>query len=350
MRKYYLDALRGMTVLSVVLYHTVYIFNSVMDFGSGGFYPVQYQDALLYLFYPWFMALLFLISGICARESLKKRTFKEFIRERTVKLLVPSTLGLFVIYWAQGYVNIALTGTFLDIPFGVKYIIYALSGTGVMWFIQLLWIYSVLLGLIKKFDSIKLPFWLVLLGAIPAWVSAQILNVPVVAVYRCGIYLFAFLVGYFVFSNEENVTDLARYRFVLLFVTLILAIAEVLVYFGKNYAEEPVVNSFLSVSYGWFACLCALGFFKKYFDRKGKFVLFIQKNGWGIYLLHYFPLSLFALAFKGKISPVLMYVFGFLLSLFGGILLYKIISHIPLLRFFALGMRKNKEKKCSEKT
>lgn len=350
MRKYYLDALRGITVLSVVVYHTVYMFNSVIDFGAGGFYSVQYQDALLYLFYPWFMALLYIISGICAREQLKNKTLKRFVKDRTVKLLVPSTLGIFIIYWVQGYISVALSGGFdgFNAPFAVKYIICVLSGTGVLWFIQLLWLFSVILALIVKFEkgksNFKISFWAVLAGVIPAWGSAQILNVPLVSVYRCGIYLFAFLIGYFVLSKEENIKELVKHRYILLVFTLISAIAEVKVYFGTNYAEEPVVNSPLSVFYCWCACLCALAFSKKYLDRKSKFVIFAQKNGWGIYVFHYFPLSLFALLFKGVLPPVLMYICAGLLSFFGGIFIYNIILHLPVLRYFALGMHKNKFK------
>ena len=47
---------------------------------------------------------------------------------------------------------------------------------------------------------------------IPVWGAAQILNTPVICVYRFGIYV--------------------RY------------------YFGENYAEEPVVNSPFSILYG----------------------------------------------------------------------------------------------------
>jgi fucose 4-O-acetylase-like acetyltransferase len=73
------------------------MFNSVQLYGViGPFWDVQYQDSLLYLLYPWFMVLLFVISGMSSRYYLEKHTEKEFIRSRTRKLLVPGTIGVIV--------------------------------------------------------------------------------------------------------------------------------------------------------------------------------------------------------------------------------------------------------------
>lgn len=45
MRKYYVDNIRWITVLLVVLYHVIYMYNGVATAGViGPFYEVQYQD------------------------------------------------------------------------------------------------------------------------------------------------------------------------------------------------------------------------------------------------------------------------------------------------------------------
>ena len=65
MRKLYIDNIRWITVVLVVLYHVIYMFNGIETFGViGPFSDVQYQDAFQYIVYPWFMLLLFVISGI----------------------------------------------------------------------------------------------------------------------------------------------------------------------------------------------------------------------------------------------------------------------------------------------
>ena len=89
MRKTYLDNIKWMTVVIVVIYHVIYMFNGVVTSGViGPFAPVQYQDACLYFVYPWFMLLLFVISGMSARYSLNGHSEKEFLKSRTTKLLV----------------------------------------------------------------------------------------------------------------------------------------------------------------------------------------------------------------------------------------------------------------------
>ena len=104
MRKVYVDNIRWMTVVLVVIYHVIYMFNGIETAGViGPFHKVQYQDAYQYMVYPWFMVLLFVVSGMSARYYLNSHTHKEFIRSRTRKLLVPSTIGLLVFQWILGY-------------------------------------------------------------------------------------------------------------------------------------------------------------------------------------------------------------------------------------------------------
>ena len=98
MRKYYLDNIRWATVLAVVFYHVLFMYNHTLTSGvAGAVTDFAGQDALQYLLYPWFMVVLFLVSGACTRYALDKRSAKAFLAERTRKLLVPSTLGLLVL-------------------------------------------------------------------------------------------------------------------------------------------------------------------------------------------------------------------------------------------------------------
>ena len=100
MRKYYVDNIRWMTIVLVVIYHVIYMFNAVLTDGViGPITSVHRQDAIQYLLYPWFMVILFLISGMCAKYYLDTHSVKEFIRARTRKLLVPSTIGVLVFGW-----------------------------------------------------------------------------------------------------------------------------------------------------------------------------------------------------------------------------------------------------------
>ena len=115
MRKYYLDNIRWVTVVLVVIYHVLYMYNGEGVLGGVGkitALDVQYYDIFLYAVYPWFMLLLFLVSGICSRYYLDSHTAKEFAKSRTRKLLIPSTVGLFVFQFIQGYISMSISDAF----------------------------------------------------------------------------------------------------------------------------------------------------------------------------------------------------------------------------------------------
>ena len=90
-RKHYLDNIRWITVCLVIIYHIIYIFNCsdvITNIPIQSDYPIL--DSFLVFVYPWFMCLLFVVSGISSRFALSKRTDKEFFKERCSKILVPS--------------------------------------------------------------------------------------------------------------------------------------------------------------------------------------------------------------------------------------------------------------------
>lgn len=171
MRRYaYLDNIRWMTVLLVIVYHVCYLFNGVGIFGGvPNARNLPFLDTISGTVYPWFMVLLFVVAGMCARFALVQQGNRAFLRNRARKLLVPSTLGLFVLHWVTGYLNIRMGGAVDTIPKPLLYPISVLSGIGPLWFVQLLFLFSAILVLIRKIDrndrlfhlGEKCPSWLI---------------------------------------------------------------------------------------------------------------------------------------------------------------------------------------------
>ena len=67
MRRKYLDNIRWMTVVLVVIYHVLYMYNAEGILGTIGKITdlkVQYYDVFQYVVYPWFMPVLFVVAGI----------------------------------------------------------------------------------------------------------------------------------------------------------------------------------------------------------------------------------------------------------------------------------------------
>lgn len=359
MRKYYIDNIRWMTIVLVVVYHIIFMFNSIeTSIVIGPITQFHGQDVIQYLLYPWFMVILFLISGMCARYYLEKHTDREFIKARTRKLLIPSTIGVFVMGWMQGYISMAsvhsLETMTNGIPAPVKYIILCLSGTGVLWTMQVMWILSLVLVLIRKMEKGKLldlgekTNWIILvLMGVVAWGAAHILNTPQIVVYRFGIYGFAFLIGYYVLSHEKVTDQLEKICIPMLMIAVVLGIAYAYLYFGQNYTKEPGINCPLAIAYCWIVCLGMIGGMKKYCNKTNSFFSFMASKSFGLYVFHYLALSAtaYVLTEYTSVPGIVIYLLCTIAAFAGGILLYEIFSRIPFIRWCVLGIRKEKKKK-----
>lgn len=351
MRKHYLDNIRWLTVILVLIYHVFYLFNSVGVLGGvGGFAPNQIQDVFLYAIYPWFMVLFFVVAGMSSRYALTTRTNKQFLRERTIKLLVPSTLGLSVYQWIGGYFNLLISGAWQTIPTFLKYPLMVLAGTGPLWFIQMLWLFSIILIIIKKLDKKdklynwceKCKLWILLLLFLPVWCMAQIFNLPVITTYRFGIYFFTFLVGYFVFSHDEVINKIEKRWLSLSISAFVLGIIFVWCFFGKNYADGKCLQNILTNLYLWIAILAILGSGKKWLNWTSAFAKYMTKVSFGIYIVHY-PITL-AICYVLKnyvLWPTLMiYISAIAMTLFLSVVTNEIIRRIPIINFLVLGVKK----------
>jgi peptidoglycan/LPS O-acetylase OafA/YrhL len=359
MRKYYLDNIRWITIVLVVIYHAIYMFNGVQTYGVvGAFGDVQYQDSLLYLLYPWFMVLLFVVSGMSSRYYLEKHTEKEFIKSRTRKLLVPGTIGVIVIGWIQGYYNMLLSNAFdtfdiSAIPKPVAFFILALSGIGVLWFVQILWVFSLLLVLVRKIEKDRLyklckkcGIVVLLLLGILVYLFAQVLNTPVITVYRFGIYGAAYFIGYFVLAHDEVTDRLSRFWLPVGVIALAAGVAYTFLYFGENYAAEPFINNALACVYGWLMTLAVIAFMKVHGNIENGLTRWMNRKNWGLYVFHYLPLSITAWylhIYASGLPAVFHYILTLVAGFVGGFLFYEIISRIPILRWCILGVKKEKK-------
>ena len=347
-----------MTVVLVVIYHVFYMYNAEGILGGPGKITdleVQYYDVYQYIVYPWFMCILFLVSGICSRLYLENHTGKEFAGSRTRKLLVPSTLGLFVFQFIQGYFNMSMgdgVEMLSSAPAPIGYLIMLLSGIGVLWYIQVLWILSMLLLLVRKIEKDRL--WnlgaktnipAILLFTIPVWAAGQILNTPIICVYRFGLYGLIFFLGYFVFSHEEVIERLKKWFVIFLIPAVILGVLFCITSFGENYADAPVNRTPLFLSYAWFACMAILGGMAKFGDFENKFTSFMSIKSFGLYVFHYLGISMVAvlLVKQGLISAVPAYLLSTIAAFVVPFILYEIISRIPIYRWLVLGIKKEKK-------
>ncbi|MBQ6725980.1 MAG: acyltransferase [Bacteroidales bacterium] len=373
MRKHWIDNLRWATVLLVLLYHVIYFFNNKGVFGGiGGFGPYpevpQYQDVLMYVLYPWFMPLLFLLAGIGAKYALDKQPAGEWFRSRTRKLLVPATIGLLVFHWMTGYFNTALAakaGTFDGMPGVAKYFMWSVSGTGPLWFIQDLWLFSLLLLLVHKIDAKgrlhrwcgKIAdgkagmVWILLLGVL-FWAGEQlIIKNPhpespdgLYNLYKPLFYLIVFLMGYFVFSHDKVHKALGRWWIVLMAGAVASGTVLIITTFGQDNTSPQYLGSPLNCLYGWLMCLAMMGWFKARFDSTGKFATYMTRSSFGLYIVHYLVVASLGYMMKvyTALPPVAIYLILTVAVFTVTPLLYEIIRRIPVVRWCVLGEKGKK--------
>jgi len=353
-RKHYLDNIRWGTVILVLIYHVCYLYNTVgVPFPIAKDAGIRAFDTFSYIVYPWFMVILFLIAGISARYALQKRSNREFLKDKVTKLLVPSTLGLFVYHWISGYLNIKFGGGLASIPNFIRYPVFVMAGTGPLWFIQMLFLFSVLLVLLRKIDK-KDKIWvfcgkinivMILLLVFLIWGSAQILNLPVLSTYRFGIYGTAYLIGYFVFSHDDVQNSIEKIHIWMLIAAIILGAAFTVRYFGVSYSSEECLTSFLTNCYLWAAVLAILGCGKAWGNKTSAFASYMTKSCFGFYILHYLVvlLACYLVYQYGGFPKALNYFFALIIELTFTVLLYELLRRIPVIRYLVLGIKINKQ-------
>ncbi|MBQ1913056.1 MAG: acyltransferase [Bacteroidales bacterium] len=370
MRKHWMDNLRWVTVLLVLFYHVIYFYNNKGVFGGiGGFGPYpecpQYQDVVMYILYPWFMPLLFMLAGISARYALEKHPAKEWFKARTRKLLVPSTIGLFVFHWMVGYFNTAVaqrTGVFDGMPLVARYLMMAVSGTGPLWFIQDLWIFSLLLLLIRKLDGKNKFFeacgrffggkagivWIILLGIL-FWAGQRtMVQQPrpesldgLYNLYKPLFYLLTFLMGYFVFAHEQVQEAVKKAWIPLLACTIVAGGVLIGTTFGQDNTSPQFLGSPLNCLYGWLMCLALIGLFQARFNCTSKFAGYMTRSSFGQYIVHYLVVASLGYMMKmyTQLPPVAMYLILTVAVFTLSPLLYEILRRIPFVRWCVLGER-----------
>ena len=360
MRKHWIDNLRWVTVLLVLFYHVIYFYNNKGVFGGiGGFGDgPQYQDVIMYILYPWFMPILFILAGISARYALEKHGSKEWFKARTRKLLVPGTIGLFVFHWMVGYFNTVVAsreGVFDGVPAIAKYFIMAFSGIGPLWFVQVLWLLCLVLLLVRALDKND-RFWnwcgkagivpIILLGIL-FWAGEHtLIRNPrpesldgLLNLYKPIFYLIPFLLGYFVFSHDEVQERLSKVWAPLLVCAAISGIVLIATTFGQDNTSPEYLGSPLNCLYGWLMCLAMMALFKAKFDYTGKFAGYMTKSSFGIYIVHYLVIAAvgYNLKVHTKLPPAAIYAILTVAVFTLSPLLYETIRRIPVVKWCVLG-------------
>lgn len=342
-RKSYLDNLRSIMILLLFPVHTFMIWN---DFGSK-FYVWDGENRLLstliVLVNPWFMPILFVIAGMCARYALEKRSTKEFIRERFRKLLIPFVGGMiFLIPIQTLYARKFFFGYEGGILENYKYFVTHLTDfsgydggftPGHLWFILFLFLISLFSLILHKYlpydkvkDNIsKLNVWFILGLFLPVWLMYYIGNI---GGFSLGKDLALYLIGFYILSNDNIMEKLEKNVKWIAVIWCGSEIALVLAYYRWSYYGDLLVNLV-----GWLGVLVWLVFGKKFLNSETKITGYFAKASFPVYILHQSILVALAYYVVKAWDNMLLQVVVIMLGSFGlTVLCYWVIRHIPYVR------------------
>ena len=230
MRKYYIDNIRWITILLLVPYHAAMAWNAWGEPNYIYFEGNKAISSMIVFFSPYFMSLLFLVAGISTRLALYKRTIKQYVLERTKKLLMPFVFGTMFLMPPMTYIadkfNYGYQGNLFR-HYAVFFTRFTdLTGAdggfsvGQFWFLLYLFLISLIaVGIVllqrkmmpqKDFD---LPLALIFLWGLPLPLFSGLLSIGGKSLAE---YTYVFLVGYFIFSNDDAINKAEKWKWIFL--------------------------------------------------------------------------------------------------------------------------------------
>ncbi|HSF83201.1 MAG TPA: acyltransferase [Anaerolineales bacterium] len=319
-RKYYLDWLRVLGILTVFVYHSTRFFNNEdWHVKNATWYPGL--DAWNMFAVAWMMPLMFVISGASLFYALEKGGAGKFFKDKALRLLVPLLVVDLTHASMQVYLERLTHGQFNGsyfqfLPFYFQGIYdgsnpaagnFALTGIH-MWYVFWLFIFMAILyplmrwlkGGGKRILS-KISELLSLPGAVYALMLPQLLLLsfvdhshPLIAEGEAGwpliIYLWLVLCGFVVISNKRLLGSIQKLRWL----SLVIAILSFVLYvFMVITTSAPVFGTgrftliiSLRVFASWCMVLTLMGFAIQYLNRRTPFLVYGNEAVLPFYILH----------------------------------------------------------------
>ncbi|MFD3497460.1 acyltransferase family protein [Streptomyces sp. NPDC058678] len=236
-RRVELDMLRALVVLGLVFFHSALVFSPDDDFYVKNRETTDVVTVVAGLGVVWAMPLLFLVAGLGARHSLRRRGAGGFARERLLRLGVPLVFATLVLcplpQWLRqraaepGYDESYgdFSARFLTVRPDPGDFPFVLEGdhfeTGHLWFVLLLLVFSLLLAPVaaplaaaarRAGDAVERRPALLLLPALPLALINSLLGMEEgFAGWNRWAYLLFFLFGHALADHEGIRATMRRF-------------------------------------------------------------------------------------------------------------------------------------------
>ncbi len=296
--------------LRVIAIFVLFFFHTGMIFVGWGWHVVN-QQTIPSLRWPMDIAhrlrmpLLFVISGAGMWFALQRRGVARFLKERTVKLLLPLVVGMFLVVppqiyyerlqrgqWSGGYAEFYVTHVLKFIPYPMGDFSWHH-----LWFILYLYVYVLLLlpGMLwwkRVRPNIAPGAWLCLLG-LPLGINEALLksvfpeaHTLVNDWYIFNHYLLLTIYGYLLASMPGVWKWMAGFRRWSLFAGL-ASIALLITMFNTGVvAHDSVADAVGANIFTWLSMMAFMGYGYRYLSFTNPLLVWTREASYPFYILH----------------------------------------------------------------
>jgi len=306
-RRYYIDWLRIILILTVFAFHIGMIFNP-FDWHIKNERQFEVLSPIMSFLHLWRMPLLFLISGIGTRFALGKRNARQYLGERFRRLVIPLIAGIFILVPVQVYFE--RIGQYESLWDYYPHMFKGVYPQGNfswhhLWFIAYLFLISALVTPFLKFMGVNRHRWqqfrmeqvfarplglnLVLIPLI----LSQVLLKPYFPVETHDVVndwafitlnAIFFLAGFVLLTRPQVVEALKHQRGLYLLEAFIASSLWVIAY--QTESLQGTAGLVVSIAAGWSCGMAVLGYAARYLNRDSHMRKLANEAIYPFYLLH----------------------------------------------------------------
>ena len=305
----YLDWLRVLGILFVLIYHSTRLYNDEdWNVKNNIWYPsVEYWNSFATAF---MMPLMFAVSGASLFYAMKKGGFEKFLKDKTLRLLVPLLVADLTHISIQAYLDNITHGRFSGSFFQFLpqyYNLITIDWKGAhLWYLWYLFLFSIILyplmrwlkgsgnGFLFRLDGWLSKTGVVYILALPILLLALLPEDAPLMGENGGwpylMYLFFLFYGFLIVSDERLQERIRQMRWVSLSVGLAFAVGHSLVY--NQLANPDVMSPGLALvgvmRYfgGWICILAFFGLGMQYLTMRTSRLDYANDAVLPFYILH----------------------------------------------------------------
>ncbi len=364
-RIHYIDWLRIIAVLLLIIFHSARIFDIFDPFYVKNAIKSSFLSYSIILFLnQWQVPLLFLLAGASTWFALNIRSGKQYLSERLKRLLIPFIFGILAIVPPQAYLarlqnssSVSNFLTFLPDYFRIRGDLTGYTGLftpGHLWFILFLFVFAL----------IFLPaflFWKTEEGT--KWIN----NLAKLSEKPAGIYVFllplliagalpdfggknpffygTIFVSGFILMADRRFQKIINRSCPSAFILGVITMAGLILFDAMHiptpkYSLADIISYVLRTINTWFFMIAILGYGQMYLNKVNPFLRYANKATYPFYILHQtviVTIGFFVVRWEANVA--LKFIVIALISLLATILLYEVGVRRTNVTRFLFGMK-----------